>query len=335
MIQSFIVTTPPTFSGTLTGIPRTELDLAATLTSGQVFRWRFDTAAGAWRGFVEGGYALALAQGDADTVYYELTGAATGDDARLAVRSFLRLDDFCLADAAEEWAMSDAHFAEAWVNQPGVRVLRQSPHECFFSFLCASVAPIGRIGRMLQAVSRECAGDAWGAFPSASCLAETSETTFRALGLGFRAKRVAEAARRIADLPPGFLAGLRQASHEEAKRELTAFFGVGEKIADCVALFSLDKNAAIPVDTHIWRMARTWFLPELAGSALTPANYAKVASTFHDRFGDHCGWAQQVLFYRAAVGARLKDTSAGNTKRVRVSGSPLVPVSNVPADAKT
>ena len=304
------MTLQQTFSGAITDVPRAELDLAATLRSGQVFRWRFDTEIGAWRGFIENGYALTLSQGDNDAVTYELTGAATDADALTAVRRFLRLGDFSLADAAEEWASADAHFAEAWVNQPGVRVLRQNPHECFFSFLCASVAPIARIGGMLQAVSRECVGDAFGAFPSASCLAETSEETFRALGLGFRAKRVAEAARRVAALPPGFLADLRNVSHDEAKRELTAFFGVGEKIADCVALFSLDKDAAIPVDTHIWRMARAWFLPELAGSALTAANYAKVASAFHDRFGDYCGWAQQVLFYRAAVGARRQDRPA-------------------------
>ncbi|MBC8143806.1 MAG: hypothetical protein H7Y38_20435, partial [Armatimonadetes bacterium] len=212
LIQSFTVTTPLLFSGAITGVSRAELDLAASLSSGQVFRWRFDAEAGAWRGVIENGYALTISQGDADTLTYELTGAATDADARNAVRHFLRLDDFRLADAAEAWASADPHFAEAWVSQPGVRVLRQDPHECFFSFLCASVAPITRIGGMLQAVSRECAGDAWGAFPSASCLAETSEETFRALGLGFRARRVAEAARRVADLPPGFLASLRTVS---------------------------------------------------------------------------------------------------------------------------
>ncbi|MBC8142531.1 MAG: hypothetical protein H7Y38_13955, partial [Armatimonadetes bacterium] len=73
-------------------------------------------------------------------------------------------------------------------------------------------------------------------------------------------------------------------------------------------------NAAIPVDTHIWRMARAWYLPELEGSALTATNYAKVGTAFHDRFGDYCGWAQQVLFYRAAVGARRQTTAASSTE---------------------
>ena len=321
-----------TVSGTLPGVARDECDLAATLQSGQVFRWRFDAGDGAWRGFIEHGYAVKLSQGDGDTLFYELTGnIAAAPDAERAVRRFLRLDDLRLADAAETWAGADAHFAEAWANHPGIRVVRQDPHECFFSFLCASVAPIARIGAMLKAVASECAGDAYGVFPPAPCLADTSEETFRALGLGFRAKRIAEAARRVAALPSGFLRDLRQATPADAKRELVTFFGVGEKIADCVALFSLDKDAAIPVDTHIWRMARAWYLPELADASLTAANYAKVGQAFFDRFGDRCGWAQQTLFYRAAVGAR----SGGKTKRVRVSGLPSAPGSSAPADAKT
>ena len=31
---------------------------------------------------------------------------------------------------------------------------------------------------------------------------------------------------------------------------------MGPKVADCVALFSLDQAACIPVDTHVWRIAR-------------------------------------------------------------------------------
>ena len=82
---------------------------------------------------------------------------------------------------------------------------------------------------------------------------------------------------------------------------MTAFFGVGEKIADCVCLFALDKNGAVPVDVHIWRIAQTVYAPDLAGKSLTPANYARAVQSFQDRFGPYAGWAQQILFYRAAV----------------------------------
>ncbi len=31
--------------------------------------------------------------------------------------------------------------------------------------------------------------------------------------------------------------------------------GVGRKVADCVALFSLDQSDTVPVDTHVWQVA--------------------------------------------------------------------------------
>jgi N-glycosylase/DNA lyase len=290
--------------GRITGLRQEDLDLAATLSSGQAFRWVRD-ADGAWRGTVAARRVRLLSGETGDSLYWE----ADGPDAGAFVRSFLRLDDADLPALAEEWSAADPLFAEAWVRQPGVRILRQDPDECFFSFLCASVAPIARISGMLRAVAAECGsdlGDGYTAFPDAAALATASEERLRELGLGFRAKRVAEAARDLQDLPPGHLAALRtQATHEEAKRELRAFFGVGEKIADCVCLFSLDKDGAVPVDVHIWRIAQTRYAPELAGKSLTAANYARATQAFHDRFGPMAGWAQQTLFYRAAV-SRLR-----------------------------
>ena len=41
----------------------------------------------------------------------------------------------------------------------------------------------------------------------------------------------------------------------EVQEALLGFAGVGRKVADCVALFSLDQADAIPVDTHVWQIA--------------------------------------------------------------------------------
>ena len=289
--------------GRIDGLRPDDLDLAATLVSGQAFRWKRD-GEGFWRGMV-GAVRVSLRQEEPGDPL-EFATDAVGDREDF-VRRFLRLDDFDLPAHAQEWVSRDALFADAWRQRPGVRILRQDPEECFFAFLCASVAPIPRIGAMQQAVAAAFGtdrGDGWVAFPSATELAaRATEERLRALGLGFRARRVLEAARALAELPPDHLAALReQATHAEAKRELRAFFGVGEKIADCVCLFALDKDGAIPVDTHIWRIAQTHYAPDLAGKSLTEANYARATQAFHDRFGAWAGWAQQTLFYRAAVG---------------------------------
>ena len=292
-------------SGRIPSLRREDLDLAATLRSGQVFRWTEDSD-GAWAGTIGERRVRFVQESDG-----ALTWEADGPEGERAVREFLRLDDADLPVLAERWCAADEHFAEAWTQQPGIRVLRQDPAECFFSFLCASVAPIRRISHMLRAVAGaygEPLGSLSGvpltAFPRAARLAEADEETLRGLGLGFRARRVAEAAQALALLPENRLRTLREEPADVAKRELMGFFGVGEKIADCVSLFSLDKDGAIPVDTHIWRMARFWYAPDLAGRTLTPAAYARVGEAFRDRFGPLAGWAQQTLFYRAAVGGR-------------------------------
>jgi len=73
--------------------------------------------------------------------------------------------------------------------------------------------------------------------------------------------------------------------------------GVGRKVADCVALFSLDKCDAIPVDTHVWDIACRDYDRSLASAkSLTPTVYNAVGDLFRARFGAKAGWAHSLLF---------------------------------------
>ena len=51
------------------------------------------------------------------------------------------------------------------------------------------------------------------------------------------------------------LSALARQPYTDAKAELMQCRGIGNKIADCVALFALDKLDAFPVDLHIGRSA--------------------------------------------------------------------------------
>jgi N-glycosylase/DNA lyase len=47
---------------------------------------------------------------------------------------------------------------------------------------------------------------------------------------------------------------LRTMEYKEIKSNLIEIKGVGNKVADCVALFSLDCSDSVPIDTHVYQI---------------------------------------------------------------------------------
>ena len=115
--------------------------------------------------------------------------------------------------------------------------------------------------------------------------------------MAFRGRNLKEVARQLADRGPDWLVSLRSAPYRQAKAELLGIKGVGEKIADCVCFFSLDKDEAVPVDTHVRQLAQRLFLPEMKARSITSAVYRRISEVFADRYGPYAGWAQQFLYY--------------------------------------
>ena len=129
-------------------------------------------------------------------------------------------------------------------------------------------------------------------------LAKADEGDLRALGLGYRAAYVRQTAALLCEKGDSWLPSLRQVDDPEAVRTmLMECPGVGPKVADCVALFSLDQSGAIPVDTHVWDIAcRDLDRDLVSAGSLTPKVYARVGELFRSRYGAHAGWAHSVLF---------------------------------------
>ena len=85
----------------------------------------------------------------------------------------------------------------------------------------------------------------------------------------------------------------------EVQTKLCELKGVGRKVADCVALFSLHQRDAIPIDTHVWNIAKRDYDPRgILGTlkSLTPKNYKLVADIFRTKFHTYPGWAHSLLF---------------------------------------
>ncbi|XP_075014907.1 N-glycosylase/DNA lyase isoform X2 [Calonectris borealis] len=124
-----------------------------------------------------------------------------------------------------------------------------------------------------------------------------AEARLRALGFGYRAKFVSGSAQAITEgLGAEGLRQLRAAPYAEARRVLCALPGVGAKVADCVCLMALDKAEAVPVDTHVWRIARQRYGVALGGRSLTPRAHQEIGDFFRGLWGPRAGWAQAVLF---------------------------------------
>lgn len=84
------------------------------------------------------------------------------------------------------------------------------------------------------------------------------------------------------------------------------------QVADCICLMSLNHLEAIPVDTHVLKIALEHYLPKGRPKikSMTPKLYNEIGDAFRDVYGPLSGWAQTVLF--CADLAKFKENEESN-----------------------
>jgi N-glycosylase/DNA lyase len=118
-------------------------------------------------------------------------------------------------------------------------------------------------------------------------------------GLGVQPSRTISFSAADEAAAHAFLLQLREQPEPVVQAVLTQLPGVGRKVADCVALFSCACVGAVPVDTHVWRIAVRDMDSSLAEcKSLTPRIYRRVGALFRNKYGRHAGWAHSLLFAR-------------------------------------
>ncbi|XP_050363498.1 N-glycosylase/DNA lyase OGG1 [Argentina anserina] len=285
-------------------LTQSELSLPLTFPTGQTFRWR-QTGPLQYTGVI-GSHLISLQHLQNGDVSYCLhhSSSTPKSNAESALLDFLNMG-ISLAGIWEVFSASDSRFAELATHLAGARVLRQDPLECLVQFLCSSNNNIARITKMVDFVSSlgthlgSVAGFEFHQFPSLDRLSMVSEQELREAGFGYRAKYLTGTVKALRAKPGGgeeWLLNLRKLGLEEVIEALTTLPGVGPKVAACIALFSLDQHDAIPVDTHVWKIATRYLIPELAGARLTPKLCSRVAEAFVSKYGKYAGWAQTLLF---------------------------------------
>merc|ERR1711915_107993 len=89
---------------------------------------------------------------------------------------------------------------------------------------------------------------------------------------------------------------LRKLDYKDAKEKLLTLSGIGPKVADCILLMSLDQPSSVPVDTHVFQIAKQ-YLPHLNNcKTVTAKIYTEIGDHFRGLYGEYAGWAHSVLF---------------------------------------
>ena len=279
-----------------------DYDLAATLDSGQVFRWRQN--GDSWEGIV-GKHFVRLTQ--AHGGIYAETASPVADWQWLC--DFLRTETD-LAAVLETFPQ-DEPMQRAVAACRGLRVLRQDPWECLASFILSSTKQIVQIRQIVSLLCERfgepiCSGGLRPptditqsavidrrynfSFPTPQRLAAATEVELRACKMGFRAPHLLAAARQIAE-GKLVLENVRSLPLAEARAELMKLRGVGGKIADCVLLFGYGFDSAFPVDVWVERALQQLYFPRRRAGENRLRHFAAT------HFGPHAGYAQQYLFH--------------------------------------
>ena len=162
--------------------------------------------------------------------------------------------------------------------------MRQDPFECTISFILSSNNNIQRITQLVRKLR-----DNFGqliteedhAFPTLAELEVATEAKLRELGLGYRAKYIVDSCKTIRQNGgEKWLDSLREIPTDEARENLVKLKGVGRKVADCILLFSMDCPEVIPVDTHVFQIAKRFGWVKGNQTTVTDKLHAEINEAF-------------------------------------------------------
>ncbi len=193
-------------------------------------------------------------------------------------------------DPSDKYLMAAACFSD------GIRILKQEPFEATISYIISQRRSIPSITTSVERICALCGTkiasprlkapfvkplkDEYYAFPSPSGLASLSLRDIEGTGVGYRAPYITQAASGFASgmLDPDSLSSL---DDEALYKALTAMYGVGTKVANCVMLFAYQRTGRFPVDVWIQRIVDRYY-----GGSFDCSRYPGTA-----------GIMQQFMFY--------------------------------------
>ena len=183
----------------------------------------------------------------------------------------------------------------------GLRIVQDEFFPCLISYLCSPQMRIPRIKEMHNKIAEkygeksEFNGIEAYRFPTPEQLGEATEDELRDLGVGYRAKYIVETVKIINETDFSH-EKVREMEYTDAREEMKRLYGVGDKVADCVLLFSLGFVEAAPIDTWGHKVLEKHY-PDLYTD-----DYDKISINMREYFGEKAGYAQEYLFHAVRNG---------------------------------
>jgi len=266
--------------------------LRETLNGGQMFRWNMQTD-GSYLGIWDE-HVAKLRATKTNTLEASFPQGKEADTFP-ALRKLIGLDLPYAEYYAALKGINDAVIRRAMEPFMGLRVVNLPLAESLLCFLCSPMKRIPQIKQVLDNIARAFGQELLpGLFglPTWERLAEVDEEALRNCKLGYRAKSIADTAKRLTDRHD-FLQEVATLPYEQARAQLTQLPGVGGKIADCALLYSgTSALKPFPVDTWISHAMAEWY-------HLENLNPEQTAQYGRQHFGNLAGLAQQFIFVHA------------------------------------
>ena len=283
-----------------------DMSIKDTLECGQAFRYEEISSAD---GYVE---YLTVAMGRLIFVGQRRAGELIfyGMDERdlPMLRGYFCLDlDYSAVREMISLAIDSEWMARAAECSKGIHILKQDAWEALFSFIISQNNNIPRIRKIIRRMAVEygenlaikegvskcpmkhsdtvdeeiCRGcGICYSFPTAEAVASEPEKMLSS-NPGFRYKYLLDAATRVKNGESDLRKIEESEKFEDIMEELKKIFGVGDKVASCVALFGMGRLEAFPIDVWMKRAIDEYFDGKLD----------------HKKFGDFAGVAQQYIFH--------------------------------------
>ncbi len=257
---------------------------------GQCFRWNKEED-GSYTGVVKNKVINVLQEGS--TVVFNNINT---DDFENIINNYFDFE----TDYGEikKTVNTDDIMAEAIKFGEGIRILNQDEWEIMISFMISANNRIPMIKKVIENLSVNFGdyignykGKDYYSFPTAERLSSAPVEKILECKAGFRAPRIKEAATRFIT-EKDQVYNIKNMSYDEGLAYLKTYTGIGDKVANCILLFSMRHFNTFPVDVWIRRVMQELYVDKNTKDA-------DIRKFAENKFGKYSGFAQQYLFFYA------------------------------------